>query len=83
MCYKMIIIYLNAPVPLQGVRGLIVTFLAFRSTNLFNRYTVHFMIFQVFVEFLVNAVILVSGTVFFVVKINFRFSVAIDTPAHA
>lgn len=84
MCYKMIVILVlqfSASWRISGL--LIVTFLAFRSTHLFYSNTVHFTVRYVFVEFLVNAVIFITAAIFFVVKINFGFPVAIYTPSHA
>ena len=57
--------------------SLIVTFLTFGSTNLFHSYTIQLLIFQIFVEFFVNAVEFVIG------KLHFGFPVTVYTPAHA
>lgn len=62
---------------------LIVTFLALCTTNAFYRYAVHFMIFKVIMEFLVNAIKFIAFAGFFIIEIYFGFSVAIDTPSHA
>ena len=58
-------------------------FLALCTANLFNGYTIHFTGFDIVVKLFVDAVEFVTLTRFFVIKINFRFSVTVDTPAHA
>ena len=58
-------------------------FLTLCATNAFYCYAIHFIILKIIMEFLVDAVEFVTLTRFFVIKINFRFSVTVDTPAHA
>ena len=58
-------------------------FLALCTANAFYSYTIHFMIFYIVMEFFVYAVKLIAFTGFIIVKINFRFPVAVNTPAHA
>jgi hypothetical protein len=61
---------------------LIMTFLAFSSTNILNCHTIHFVILYIVVEFFVNAVKFISRAII-IIKIHFRFAVAVDAPAHA
>ena len=43
--------------------GLIVTFLAFQTADIFYRYTIHFTGFEIVVEFFIDAVKTVAGAV--------------------
>ena len=61
---------------------LIVTFLTLRSSDLFNSYAVQFMIFDIGVEFLVNAVKFIPGAVVFIKEVNLGLAVTVDTPSH-
>jgi hypothetical protein len=56
---------------------LIVTFLTFSTTDLFNGHTIHFAVLDIVVEFLVHAVKAI------VLKLHVCFTVTVDTPAHA
>ena len=65
--------------PEISIFKLIMTFLTFRTTNLFYRNsfrTINLAAFQVLVVFFVNAV---KSVVF---KLHFGFTVTVDTPAH-
>jgi hypothetical protein len=63
--------------PVKTGLELIVAFHTFCTADLFHGHTIHFLVLQVFVEFLVDAVELVIG------ELNFGFAVTVDTPAHA
>ena len=60
---------------------LVVTFLTFCTADMLHCYAIHFMIFQIFMEFFVDAIEFISGAI--AVEVNLCFPVAIDTPAHA
>ncbi len=61
---------------------LIVTFLALSSSNVPNRNAVHFIILQIVMKLLIDAVEFVPFAGFLVEEINFGFAVTVDTPAH-
>jgi hypothetical protein len=63
-------------------RGLIVAFLTFQATDMLNAHAIHLTVFDIVVEFLVNAIKLITlGAV--VIEVDRGFAMAIDTPAHA
>ena len=58
------------------------TSLALDSPDIYNSYTVHLMILDIIVKFLVNAVKFIAGAII-IVEIHFCFAMAIDAPTHA
>jgi hypothetical protein len=73
---------LKVPFPASSAAFLIVTFLTFQPTDVLNRHTIHFARFDIIMEFLVNAIELISfGTV--IVEIHPRLPVTVNTPTHA
>ena len=67
---------------MRACSALVVAFLTFRSSNILHRYTIHLACFDIVVEFLVNAIELITCTVV-VVEINLCLAVAVNAPAHA
>ena len=61
---------------------LVMTSLAFSSTDICNRYAIHFVVLEVIMEFFINTVKFISRAVI-IIKVHFGFTMTIDTPAHA
>ena len=57
------------------------TFLTFDSTNISDPYTIHFPGFEIIMEFFIDAVKFIAGTVI-IIEIHFCLTVTINTPAH-
>ena len=58
------------------------TFLTLETSDIFHFHTVHFTVFDIIVEFLVDAVELVTlGAV--VIEVHIGLAVTVDTPSHA
>jgi len=60
-----------------------VTFLTLGSADLFHGNTVHLVILNIVVEFLVNAVKFITACIVLIIEINLGFAVTVDAPAHA
>ena len=67
--------FIAAPVAAQC------TFLALQSSYTFHCHAVHLVILDIVVEFLVNTVEFVSGTIG--IEINLALAVAVNAPTHA
>jgi hypothetical protein len=58
-------------------------FLALGSTNLLDGHAIHFTVFELFMEFVVNAVEFIAIAAGRIGKVDLGGTMAVDTPAHA
>ena len=61
---------------------LIVTFLAFQTTNILHGHTVHFSVPDIVMEFLINTIEFIPGAVA-IIEIDLGFTMAVHAPSHA
>ena len=63
-------------------KGLVVTLHTLQTTDIFHRYAIHLATVDIVVEFLVDAVELVTSTVGAVEEVHLAFTVTVNTPTH-